>query len=357
MKKLLVVLLSVFLLTACSPAAPTEEETPVEPVKVALLIGNRGDLSFNDSAVRGVEKAGQDFADLEVTVIEYGEDVANFEPSLLDAADAGYNMIIVSSSLVDLVAQYAPDYPETTFVIFDASVDYTAGNLGNVYSIVYKANEPSLLAGFLAAKMSSTGVIAFLGGKSISVIWDFYVGYVQGAKLANPDIKVATTYAGSWSDPAKGKELALTMFAQGADVIFNVAGGTGIGGIEAAVEQGKWAIGVDSDQAMIYDADGKTDYANAIISSALKNVDNSLYRAISMYLDGTLAVGTAETLGIAEGGVGLADNSYYQANVPADVLTAIADLESKVTSGEVVVDSGYGPTADDILALETSVAP
>lgn len=357
MKRILVVLLSLVLLTACG----TKTETPVEETKqykVALLVGELGDLSFNDSAARGVQQAADEYSDVTVDIIEYGTAVDKFEATVLDTADKGYDLIFASSTLQDYIVQHAPSYPDTVFSVFDTEIDFSAGNLGNVYGIIYKANEASLLGGYLAAKLSTTGVISFLGGKDIPVISDFLVGYIQGAQLANPDVKVAISYAGSWGDSAKGKELALTMFnTQNADVIFNVAGGTGIGGIEASAETGKWSLGVDSDQAMIYDAAGNTAFAEAIVSSVLKNVDYSLYRAIGLLREGTLPVGTNETLGINEGGVGLASNKYYEAAVSQEIRDEIAALEAKVTSGEIVVDTAYGKTTEEIEAIRNAVRP
>lgn len=357
MKKLALVLLSLILLAACGTAAP-EDEPEAKVYKVALLVGELGDLSFNDSAARGVRQAAAEFSDVKVDIVEYGVAVDKYESSLLDTADKGYDMIFTSSTLQEFVEAHAAEFPDTVFGVFDTSIDFSKGGLDNVYGIIYKANEASFLGGFLAAKLSQTGVISFLGGMDIPVISDFLVGYIQGAQLANPDVKVAITYAGSWSDSAKGKELALTMFNnQKADVIFNVAGGTGIGGIEASVETGKWSLGVDSDQAMIYDAAGKTDFANAIVSSVLKNVDYSLYRAISLHREGKLAVGTNETLGIIEGGVGLADNKYFQANVSEAIRAEIKALEEKVTAGEIEVMSAYGKTTEEITAIRDAVKP
>lgn len=358
MKRIAIVLLSLILLTACgtsTPAVDEPEETKV--YKVALLVGELGDLSFNDSAARGVNQAAAEFEDVEVKIVEYGVAVDKYEASLLDTADKGYDMIFTSSTLQEYVEMHAPDFPDTVFGVFDTEIDFSKG-LENVYGIIYKANEASFLGGYLAAKLSETGVISFLGGMDIPVISDFLVGYIQGAQLANPDVKVAITYAGSWSDSTKGKDLALNMFNnQNADVIFNVAGGTGIGGIEASVETGKWSLGVDSDQAMIYDADGKTDFANAIVSSVLKNVDYSLYRAISLFREGKLAVGTNETLGILEGGVGLADNKYFQANVSQEIRDEIKALEEKVTNGEIEVVSAYGKTTEEITAIRDAAKP
>jgi basic membrane protein A and related proteins len=358
MKKLALVLLSLILLAACGTSTPEEEPVETKVYKVALLVGELGDLSFNDSAARGVRQAAAEFDDVEVEIVEYGVAVDKYESSLLDTADKGYDMIFTSSTLQEYVEAHAAEFPDTVFGVFDTEIDFSKGGLDNVYGIIYKANEASFLGGYLAAKLSETGVISFLGGMDIPVISDFLVGYIQGAQLANPDVKVAITYAGSWSDSAKGKELALTMFNnQNADVIFNVAGGTGIGGIEASVETGKWSLGVDSDQAMIYDAAGKADFANAIVSSVLKNVDYSLYRAISLHREGKLAVGTNETLGIIEGGVGLADNKYFQANVSEEIRAEIKALEEKVTAGEIEVISAYGKTTEEITAIRDAVKP
>jgi basic membrane protein A len=360
MKKILALLLALVLVTACTTAPA---ETPVDETKVykvALMVGNLGDLSFNDSAARGVNKANADFSDVEVTIIEYGTDPDRYEAAVLDTADAGYDVIISSGTLQGFVETHSADFPDTSFIIFDtaASYDPAAAGFPNIYGISFKANEASYLGGFLAASLSETGVISFLGGMDIPVISDFLVGYIEGAQAANPAVKVAYRYAGSWRDSALGKELALAMFnVDGADVIFNVAGGTGIGGIEASVEAGKISIGVDSDQAVIFASQGRTEYADRIFSSVLKNVDNALYRALGLLREGNLPVGTNEPLGIAEGGVGLADNDFFQANVPADVRAALTDLQAKIVAGQIKVTSAYGLTSDQVEAIRSAVRP
>ncbi len=361
MKKILALLLALLLVTACAPAGGTDPEPEETKVyKVALMVGNLGDLSFNDSAARGVNKANEEFDDVEVTIIEYGVDPDRYEAAVLDTADAGYDVIITSGTLQGFVETHAADFPDTSFIIFDtaASYDPAAAGFPNIYGISFKANEASYLGGFLAASLSETGVISFLGGMDIPVISDFLVGYIEGAQAANPEIKVAYRYAGSWRDSALGKELALAMFnVDGADVIFNVAGGTGIGGIEASVEAGKISIGVDSDQAVIFASQGRTEYADRIFSSVLKNVDNALFRALGLLREGNLPVGTNEPLGIAEGGVGLADNDYYQANVPADVVAAISALQAQIVAGQVSVTSAYGLTSEQVEAIRSAVRP
>ena len=182
---------------------------------------------------------------------------------------------------------------------------------GSYLAGVYAASIPtSLLDG-----MNPDAIIGSVGGQEIPVILDFMVGYEQGAKDTNPDIQVIRQFADSWNDPAKGKELAKAQYSQGADIVFQIAGGTGQGVFEAAAEDGKYAIGVDSDQAVAV-AEADPAQAERILTSMLKNVDNSIVRALQMHIDGTLPYGEVENLGIAEGGVGLARNEYYEKTRP-----------------------------------------
>jgi basic membrane protein A len=166
------------------------------------------------------------------------------------------------------------------------------------------------------------------------------VGYEQGARDTNPEIQVIRQFADSWNDPAKGKELAKAQFRQGADIVFQIAGGTGQGVFAAAAEDGRYAIGVDSDQALaIKDADPAQ--AERILTSMLKNIDNSIFRALQLHLAGTAPYGQAESLGIAEGGVGLARNEYYEAATPDDVKAIVDEAEAKVIAGEITVPTAF----------------
>lgn len=367
MKKLstlLVVMLLVFSLVACgggTTTAPTTGGTTEAPaegeaIKAALLIGALGDMSFNDSAHAGMEKAAAELG-IETKTIEYGHDPDKYEATLIDTAEQGYNLILTSSTLQDSIEANAESFPETTFVMFDGEVDWAAGDFSNVYCITYKANEASYLGGYVAAAMSESGVIGFLGGTDQPIINDFLLGYIGGAQAKNPDVKVITTYAGSYSDPSKGKELTLGMINQNADFLFNVAGGTGVGLIEAAVEKGKYILGVDSDQALIYEATGKADFAAQIPTSVLKNVGDSLFRALDLYKKGELKIGETEVLGIAEGGVGIADNKFYQEMVPEEIRTEVAALQEQILAGEVEVDTAYGKTTEEIAGIRDAVKP
>ncbi len=322
------------------------------PLKVVLLInGVLGDQSFFDSAARGVNKA-RDELGVQVKIIEAGIDPARWEPALEDAAaNEDYDIFIVGTfQMAEYLQNLAPRYPDKKFIIFDVSVDYQACDCGNVYSVLYKQNEGSYLAGLYAGLMTQVTMegmnpetlIGAIGGQDIPVINDFIVGYRQGAGDAglDPDTDVIVQYAGGWNDPAKGKEITLAMYQQGADIVFNIAGGTGIGIFQAAQEVGRYAIGVDSDQALIIEQTNP-DMARHILTSMMKNVDNSLFRALKLHLEGTLPYGQAEALGVAEGGVGLARNKYYEEMTPDEVKARIDQAEQDLLEGKIVVDTVF----------------
>jgi basic membrane protein A and related proteins len=337
------VLLVSMLLTACGPSEPaaTADEGDDVIKVVSLINGVLGDKSFFDSADRGMQRVMADYPQVQVKTIEAGIDPARWQAALEDAAaNEDYDVMILGTyQMSEFLEIVAPQYPDKYFIIYDVSVDYTKADLSNVYSVTYKQNEGSYLAGVYVGLMSETGVVGVVGGQDIPVINDFIVGYEQGAR-ANGVTNVIVQYAGDWNDPATGKELALAMFQQGADYVFQVAGGTGVGVFEAAQEMGKYAIGVDSDQAIII---SETDPAQAefIPTSMLKNVDNSLYRAMKMFIEGTLPFGEMEALGVAEGGVGLAKNEYYDRLTPADVKEMIEQVEKDLLDGKIVVDTVF----------------
>jgi len=329
------------MLAACGGAGTSAKDDVLTVVH--LVNGTLGDKSFIDSSHRGLVQASEEFG-FNLVTNEAGSDPAKWEPAFMDAVqDPDTDIIIVGSGdLMEVMVETAPDYPDIKFIMFDNPVDFedACSACDNVYAIQYKQNEGSYLAGLYAGLMSETGIIGMVGGMDIPVINDFKVGYVQGAGDAGiPAENVLVQYAGSWGDPAKGKELALTMYQQGADIVFRVAGGTGEGVYYAAEEAGKWAIGVDSDQALIIE-ETNPDQAARILTSMLKNVDKSLYRAMKLYYEGTLAFGTNENLGIPDG-VGLAYNKYFEENTPQDVKDKIAAAEEAVKSGEIVVETVF----------------
>lgn len=362
MKRVIVLLLAIALFAAaCAsqtqppPGNQQGSQSGAAPLKVVLVInGVLGDKSFFDSAQRGIERAKQELG-IQAETIELGIDPSKWQSGLEDvAANKQYDILIAGTfQMADFMASIAARYPNKKFIIFDVAVPYDKcpNKCENVYSILYKQNEGSYLAGLYAGLMvqqdlpgmqKDKKIIGAIGGMDIPVINDFIVGYKQGAKDAglDPETQVLVQYAGGWNDPAKGKEITKAMYQQGASIVFNVAGGTGLGIFEAAAEDGRWAIGVDSDQWLIL-KDQKPELASRILTSMMKNVDNSLFRALKLALENKVPWGKAEALGIAEGGVGLAKNENYDKLTPADVKARIDQAEQDILAGKIKVDTVF----------------
>ena len=346
--------------TATAEATTSEAETVAdEAFKVILVVtGQLGDKSFNDSAAAGIEMIKNDSdLNVETKVIEIGRDQTQWEPTFTDLAEAGdYNVIVTNgSNAKETVVKVAEMYPEQKFIMYDTTLK-DEEKLANIYSMSYKQNEASYLGGVLAAAMSETGKIGFLGGSEHPVISDFLVGYIEGALSVNPDVEVYVGYIGSWSDTAAGKTAANAQLANGVDVVFPAAETAGLGSIEAAKDAGKMAIGVDSDQAMLYKGVDE-DMANTILSSVLKNVGDSIHRAVALEVKGELVWADYEVIGVAEGGTGLSDNEYFRANVPADVIQAIEKAENDIKEGSVTVSTALGVDQSQVEAIIESAAP
>ena len=378
--------------TEAATEAGTEEETEeatekaTEPVEVQteseafeapegthykaalLLNGNLGDKSFYDSANEGLERLrdelGEDVFDFKVEQMGgTAADEAKWEPTLLDYCDTGdYDVIIMGTwQMADALARAAEEYPDQKFIFFDEEFDFEGnGNPENVYNVMYKQNEVSYLVGAAAAMMTTDDsiegidpdnhIIGFLGGMDNSVINDFLVGYIQGAADIDPDIEVAVGFVGDFVDSTKGKDIALSQYQSGADVGFNVAGNAGLGQIEAAKDEGKYAFGVDSDQAALL-----PDYADYIPTSALKNVGKSLYLAIQKDMLGELKYGTEETYGFKEGGVALVKDAHYEKMLSENIRTKLDELEQSIIDGDIVVNTSADMDQAAIEALKESV--
>ncbi len=331
-------------------AAEGEEKAAGSDLRVVLYLnGTMGDKSFFDSAARGVDMAEEDFG-IQTKIIEGGYDPANWEPDLNQLAQGNWDIIIAGTwQLAEFVEKLAAKHPDTRFFTYDTSVDYSKEGMDNVYSILYKQNEGSFLVGALAAMITSSDmpaangekVVGFLGGMDIPVINDFKVGYEQGAKYVDPDMKVLVSYVGAFDDPAKGKELILAQYDQGADIAFNVAGESGLGLLDAAKEKERYAIGVDSDQYQVF-KESDPDKAKWIVTSMMKNVDTSIYRGIELHLEGELEYGKPEALGVKRDGVGVARNERFQELVPDEFKDRVDELIKKIEAGEIDVETTIG---------------
>jgi basic membrane protein A and related proteins len=340
-----------------APAADAPAAAPAaKKLRVKLVLnGTLGDKSFFDSAKRGLDMMTKELG-YETKVIEMGYDRNKWEPGLEEAAATDdYDVLIAGTfDMSGYVQTVAPKYPNKKFWTFDAGPDFEKCGDGckNVYSIYFKQNEGSYLLGVAMGNLVKAKTlpnqgdrtkVGIVGGADFPVINDFIVGFKQGYKEAgmNPDSDVIVQYVGGdnpFSNPAKGKEIAKAMYAQGAVIVWGVAGSSGNGAFEAAAEDGLYALGVDSDQFLtIPDEKQKA----TIITSMLKNVDAGLFRAAKLDAEGKLKYGAADSVGAADDAVGVADNANYQKFVSADIQAKVKDAFEKVKSGATKVDTAF----------------
>ena len=251
---------------------------------------------------------------------------AQREQALRRLAEAGSNPIVMTGfAFGDVLNTVAPDYPDTKFAIIDMVVEQP-----NVKSVVFTEEQGSYLVGMLAAMASKTGTVGFIGGMDIPLIRKFACGYVQGVKAVNPDATVIQNMTGTtpaaWNDPVKGSELAISQKSQGADVIYAAAGGTGIGVLQAAADEGILSIGVDSNQNHLFP--GK------VLTSMVKRVDNSVYEA---FVAGDAMEPGITVMDLASEGVGYALDDNNAALITAEMKAAVEDATAKIASGEIAV--------------------
>jgi basic membrane protein A len=335
--------------------------------RVVLTVnGNLGDKSFFDLGAAGIgEIQAKAAAGVETKVIEMGVDRTRWEPTIEDISSQGWDMIIACTyEMSDIIADVAADNPKQTYVLFDGMVSYDKGANRNVASIVYKQNEASYLAGFLTASLLKEGALpgsarpslGFLGGMDIPVINDYLVGYIAGAQAVDRESRFAISYAGTFSDAAKGKELALAQYRAGVAVGFNCAGQTGLGQLAAAKDAGRYAIGVNSDQEAIFSA---TDPALAarIITSVLKRVDVTTVRAFDQYRTKTLRTGAVEAVGLAENAVGLVEGPALKKVASPALLQRLAQVQADIVSGKLKVPTAFGMSTQALNTLRSSVRP
>ncbi len=288
-----------------------------------------GDQSFNDSANRGLEQAKTELG-IEGQGYETSQP-SDYEPSLSQAPAQGADITFAIGFLMtDALTNAAPQNSSAKYGIIDSVVESD-----NVASLVFKEEEGSFLVGVVAGLMTESNKIGFIGGLEVPLIKKFEVGFKAGVQTVNPDAEVLVTYAGSFNDPGKGKEIALSQYADGADVIYHASGGTGIGMFQAAEEKGEgfWAIGVDSDQYEL--APGN------VLTSMMKRVDTAVFETIKAAKEGNFQSGIT-VFGLKEDGVGLSPTT--DKNTPKEVIDQANALGEKIIAGEFTV-----PTTDEEL--------
>ena len=331
--------------TTEAPAAPEPEMTDIS-VGLVFDIGGRGDQSFNDSAAAGIERAE---AELGITYTEASpNDDGSNRGELLQLAASAHDVVVAVGFLFETdAAAVGAENPDTVFGVVDSSMinfgaDPPAPYGDNIAGLVFAEEQGSFLVGAAAALKTQTGTIGFIGGVANvgGLIERFEAGYQAGARTVNPDIEIISAYVTQAPDfdgfnaPDRGKEIALAMYEEGADIVYHAAGGTGAGLFLAAQEQSEatgsqvWAIGVDSDQYHTA-GPGVQDY---ILTSMLKRVDVSIFEMVRSAIEGNVTAGPT-VYDLSVDGVGYSTSGGFV----DDIVDQLEDFKAQIVSGAIVV--------------------
>jgi basic membrane protein A and related proteins len=316
--------------------AATTAETQAESVTAGLVsdVGRFNDKSFNQSALEGLNRAKAELG-ADTRAIE-SRAAGDYVPNLSSLARQHYDVTIgVGFLLAEAVSSVARKFPDENFAIIDYSVmapPFTdaAKNVAtpkNVQGLTFATNENSYLIGCMAAlmakKQGGKQVISSVGGLKLPTVDIFIAGYQDGAKACNPGIQVLNGYSQDFVAQDKCKEIALNQIAQGSQVVFAVAGGCGLGALDAAKQKGKWGVGVDKDQS---------DLGPHILTSAVKRVDTSVFDTVKAVQDGSFKGGTDALFNLANDGVAVGKTSD---KVSQDILDKVDELKQQIIDGKL----------------------
>jgi basic membrane protein A len=311
---------------ADTAAATTEGDTGAaggEAIRVGLVtdIGGLNDRGFNSLANQGLERAADELG-VETRVLESKSD-ADYIPNLSQLGDEGYDLVISVGFLMGEATQKAAqEYPDTNFAIVDFAYEAPEPNL---QGLVFKEQEVGYLVGYLAGLKTETGTVSTVGGQKIPPVDRFIAGFAAGAKASNPQVKTLNGYSQDFVDQAKCKEVALDQIAKKSDVVFQVAGGCGLGALDAADEKSVLGIGVDADQGHLGDH---------ILTSAQKKVDAAVFQTIEQAANQEFEGGGVTVFGLAEDGVG---PGQYNADVTDEDKEKLDEVKQQIIDGEIKI--------------------
>ena len=321
------VVMSASMLVGCGNKSTEESSTASSEIKIGMVadLGGINDESFNQSAWEGLQQAQKDLG-IEIKVIE-SKQASEYLPNMESLIDEDVDMVIgVGYTMKEDIQKQAENYPDTQFVLIDETYDTIPEN---VTPILFRENEAAYLTGLIAGKMTKTNNVGFIGGIQTPVVSRFEYGYKAGVNAANDKANVNVQYAGTFSDAAKGKSIANQMYGNGSDIILSAAGGTGLGSIEAAKEQNKYAIGVDRDQSDLAPKN--------VLTSALKKVNVGVYDTVKEFVEGKLTGGQEKVYGLKEDGVGIPETTKNL--VPQDIIDYVNSMIEKIKNDEIKVPS------------------
>lgn len=323
---ILAVLVPVLIAACRGELLGASEDREKVHVGIVFDIGGKDDRSFNAAAWEGVKRAAKDLP-IVLRDVEPG-DPTSIEPAMRAFAERGYDLIIgVGFAQTPIMESVAKDYPDINFAIIDGFID-----LPNVASLIFKEHQGSYLVGLIAAHTTKTGVLGFIGGMDIPLIRKFKVGYAEGARSVNPEIRIIDNYVGvtdaAWNNPGKGKELAVAQIGKGADVIFTAAGNSGLGAFDAAEQYDKYVIGVDSNQNWVK--------PGHVLTSMVKRIDNAVYEIIKEKVAGRFQ-GGLHVYGLENDGVGYALDQYNRSLIPPEVIREAEEAKKEIIAGRIEV--------------------
>ena len=311
------------MLTGCSSTSENEGAASDISVGIVLGEGSVNDQSFNQATWEGLKQAEEEFG-IEVKYLESRQE-SEYIPNIETLIDEDMDLIIgVGYQLKEAIQTSAENYPERKFAILDETYENIPSN---VIPVVFNEQESAYLVGAIAAKMTKTNKVGFIGGLPAPSVLRYQYGYKYGVENTNKDVKVYEQYANTFTDQAKGKAIANQMHASGVDVILGASGDCGTGAIEAAKENNKYAIGGDRDQRDLA--------PDNVIVSALKKLNVASYSLAKMVVDGTFEGGAEKVYGLKEGGVGLPDD--LDRLIPQDVVDYVTEQAKKIVDGEIKV--------------------
>jgi basic membrane protein A len=304
----------------------TTTTTPTSSFKVGLVTDTNGlnDRGFNHLAYVGLQKAASDLG-VSTRVVESASP-AEYVPNLSALARQGYGLVLgVGYTQIDAMKAVAKTFPKTNFAIVDVS-NADEGNAPNVEGLLFKEQQVGYLAGYaaaLAAKADGAGTVSSVGGEKQPPVDRYIAGYQAGAKAAVPGIKTVNGYSQDFNAESKCKELALNQIAAGSDVVFQVAGGCGLGALDAAKTKNVWGIGVDADQGFL---------GPHILTSALKGVDTAVFLSIKDAKDGHFKGGQDAVYGLEQNGVGL---GKFSPKAPKGIEAKLLMIEQQIIDGKI----------------------
>jgi basic membrane protein A len=292
--------------------------------------GGKDDKSFNAAAFKGALRVKEELSAF-VKYVEATDDNA-FEPHLRAFAQKGFDLVIaIGVSQVDALRKVAQKFPNQHFAIIDGEVDAP-----NVRSLLFEEHEGAYLVGAIAALVSTSGKVGFIGGMDIPLIRRFELGYASGAKAINSKIKVISNFVGvtgdAWNNPTKAKELAVSQYESGVDIVFSAAGASGSGLFDAAEEKKKFAIGVDSNQNWV-----KPGY---VLTSMVKKVDEAIVATCKETAEGKFTGGTIR-YGLLSKGIDYSVDSFNEKLLPEAVRKKAEEIKVNIISGKIKVPDYY----------------